>query len=245
MSDEAHKRAKPCSQPVTQSDKSGRRFMKKLAMTLTVMCISLIMAGCGNRFWQDTKEKASDTYDFMFDSAPTARSFHETSEIPIIELNHQAADVLFSNVGQYELSKFSAVFHKPFANQVEPSDKSVFGTVMMRQVSDRLVQHGLLITDGEPNHTDYEYSKTINPADYKSMNAKTREKLPPLAAMLNGNYVIGDNYIYMSASITRLVDNAVISAHNWTLPITDNVRQMLPQLKLDNGLEPTVKTRFE
>jgi hypothetical protein len=41
------------------------------------------------------------------------------------------------------------------------------------------------------------------------------------------------------------VDSAVVSAHNWTLPITDSVRQMLPQLAAeDKGMVPTVKTSF-
>ena len=219
--------------------------MNKVVLILMVTIITLFASGCGNRMWESTKETTSDTYNFVFDSAPTARSYHETSSIPLIELNYQAADVIYSNVGKYELSKHSAIFVHPFTNQNDPSDNAIFGRVMTEQVSDRLVQRGVLITSGEPNKTDYEYTKDINPNDYRSMNSNISGKLPPRAAMLTGTYVLGDNYIYMSAKVTRLVDNAVVSGHNWTLPITDNVRQMLPQLKLDDGLEPSVKTKFD
>jgi len=219
--------------------------MIKAAVILTVVLATLFASGCGNRMWDSTKSTASDTYDFMFDTSPTARSYHETSSIPIIELNHEAADLIYSNIGQFELSKKSAIFVHSFVNQNDPSDNSIFGTVMTQQIADRLVQHGVRITSGEPNETDYEYAENINPKDYDTMNPNVHVKLPPRTAILSGAYVLGDNYVYMSAKITRLVDNAVVSAHNWTLPITDNVRQMLPQLKIDNGLEPTVKTKFD
>lgn len=219
--------------------------MNKAALILAVVLTTFLTSGCGNRMWEDTKGTASETYDLMFDTAPTARSYHDSAGIPIIELNYQAADVIYTNVGQYELSKHSAVFVKPFTNQNDPSDNSIFGRVVTEQVADRLVQRGVLITSGEPNVTDFSYAKGINPTDYRAMNPNTREKLPPRAARLTGAYVIGDDYIYITAKVTRLIDNAVVSGHNWTLPITDNVRQMLPQLKLDEGLEPSVKTKFD
>lgn len=219
--------------------------MKKMVIICVFIFATLLASGCGNRMWEDTKDTAADTYNLMFDATPTARSYHELESVPLIELNYQAADVLYSNVGQYELSKHSAVFVKVFTNQNDPSDNAIFGKVMMEQISDRLVQRGVLITAGDPNESDFEYGPGVNPVDYRSMNSNTRVKLPPRAARLTGSYTIGDNYIYMAAKVTRLVDSAVVSAHNWTLPINDNVRQMLPQLKLEQGLEPSVKTKFE
>jgi len=219
--------------------------MNKAAITLVVILTTLFASGCGNRMWESTKKTTSNTYDFMFDTAPTARSYHDASSIPIIELNYQAADIIYSNVGKFELSKHSAIFVRPFTNQKDPSDNSIFGRVVTEQIADRLVQRGVLITDGEPNETDYEYGKGIAPADYRSMNANKLSKLPARTAMLTGTYVIGDNYIYMAAKVIRLVDKTVVSGHNWTLPITDNIRQMLPQLKLEDGLEPSVKTKFD
>jgi hypothetical protein len=218
--------------------------MNKAAMILMMILTTIFASGCGNRMWESTKKTTSDTYDFMFDTAPTARSYHDAASIPIIELNYQAADTIYSNVGQFELSKHSAIFVRPFTNQNDPSDGSIFGQVVTEQIADRLVQRGVLITDGEPGETDSAYAKGISQADYRTMNSNKLNKLPPRAAMLSGTYVIGDNYIYMAAKVTRLVDKTVISGHNWTLPITDNIRQMLPQLKLDDGLEPSVKTKF-
>lgn len=219
--------------------------MNKAPLILAVIFTVLFASGCGNRMWEDTKDTASNTYDYMFDTAPTARAYHETSSIPLIELNHDAADIIYSNIGKYELSKKSPVYVRPFTNQEDPADTSIFGRVMTEQVVDRLVQHGVLITTGKPKASDYTYSRGFNSSNYHTMNEKKLAELPARAAMLTGTYVIGDEHIYMSAKIIRLIDSAVISGQNWTLPINDNVRQLLPQLKLENGLEPTVKTRTQ
>jgi len=219
--------------------------MNKAVLIFTIITTGLFASGCGNRFWEDTKGTASDSYNYVFDTAPTARAYHEQESIPIIEINYQAADVLYSNVGHYELSKKSPVYVSKFINQNEPSDNSIFGHVMTEQISDRLVQRDVLITAGEPRPDDYFLPKGVELKRYSNPPQGRVENLPPRAAILKGTYVIGDNYIYMSAKIIRLDDKAVVSGHNWTIPISDNVRQMLPQLKLENGLEPTVKTKFD
>lgn len=222
--------------------------MKKAALMLLAAATLFFTTGCGNRMWEDTKETTADTFNYVFDTEPTARSYHDVAEVPIIELNHRAADVLYSNVAKGELTLQSAVFVRQFSNQSDPSDASIFGYVMTQQVTDRLVQRGVLITEGEPNATDYTYSNNLTAADYVDSGGLQTGKekvLPPRSARLTGTYVIGDNYIYMHAKVTRLVDSAVVSAHDWVLPITDNIRQMLPQLKVEEGLTPTVDTSFD
>jgi len=223
----------------------GWQQMNKAVLILLVISITLFMAGCGNRMWEDSKEGAAQTYNYVFDDAPTAKSYHETSSVPLIELNYRAADVLYSNVEKGELTLDSAIFVKRFTNQNDPGDNAIFGSVMTQQIADRLVQRGALVTDGTPNATDYLYGKDVNAEDYKSLNPNISGKLPPRSGMLTGNYVIGDNYVYMSSKVIRLVDSAVVSAHNWTLPISDNIREMLPQLKKDEGMVPTVKNKFD
>lgn len=195
--------------------------------------------------WEDAKKGTTDTFNYVFDTAPTARPYHETESIPIIELNYRAADVLFSNVSKGELTMESAIFVRRFTNQEDPSDMALFGDVVTQQISDRLVQRGVLIKDGKPNTTDYEHAEGFSASDYQSRSSLSAKQLPPRSAMLTGTYTIGTNFVYLSAKVTRLTDSAVVSAHNWTIPVSDNVRQLLPQLKSDDGLTPSVKTKFE
>lgn len=218
--------------------------MKKLLTICLLLAIPALTAGCGNRMWEATKKSANDTYDFMFDSAPTTRSYHDQASIPIIEINHQAGDVLYSNIGAYELSKKSPIYVRTFVNKTNPADNSPFGQVVMEQVADRLVQRGAVITQGEPGPDAFVLPRDVDPKLYKSPQGSL-DNLPPRSAVLTGSYTIGDNYIYMTAKITRLDDKAVISGHNWTIPITDDVRELLPSLKQDAGLEPTVKSKMD
>jgi len=74
--------------------------------------------------WEDTKETTSDTFNYVFDTTPTARSFHDTASVPIIDLNNRAADILYSNVGNNELTPHSAIFASPFTNQNVPLRKA-------------------------------------------------------------------------------------------------------------------------
>ncbi|MDD3312755.1 FlgO family outer membrane protein [Pseudodesulfovibrio sp.] len=219
-------------------------------MTQTIRLLALLAclalaAGCGNRMWQDTKKTAGDGFNYVFDTAPTTRSYHDESSVPIIEINHNAANVLYSNIGPSELSKKSPVYVRPFTDKNNPADTAPFGLVVMEQVADRLVQRGVLVTQGEPGPDAFMTPRDVDPALYRNPPQGSLENLPPRSAVLAGSYVIGDNYVYMTARIIRLDDHAVVSGHNWTIPITDNVRELLPQLRQDNGLEPSVKSKFD
>ncbi len=221
--------------------------MNKAALSILMTATLLFAQGCGNRMWEDGKDTASTTFDYVFDTAPTARPYHDTAEIPVIELNYRAADTLYANVTREELTRESALFVRRFVNRQDPGDNAIFGYVMAEQVADRLVQHGMLVTEGEPNVTDFSYAAGVTPDDYRKTGSNitgSTKPLPPRAAKLTGSYVIGEDYVYMTAKVVRLVDSAVVSAHNWVLPVTDNIRQMLPQLRIDEGLTPTVKTSF-
>lgn len=220
--------------------------MHKAALTILAVATLLFAAGCGNRMWEDGKKLTKNTYNYVFDDAPTAVPYHDVAEIPMIEINHDAADVLSDNVDGDELSSYSAVYVSRFTNQVNPGDTAVFGKVVAGQVADRLVQQELRVTEGEPGGTDYLYAADATEADYMGLTEKKVEELPPRVARLTGDYVIGNNFIFLSAKIIRLVDHTVIAAHNWTIPISDNVREMLPQLQRPGeGLAPTVQTTFK
>lgn len=220
--------------------------MHKAALTLLAITTLLFSTGCGNRMWEDAKGVTKDTYNYVFDTAPTAVPYHATSEIPMIEINHDAADVLAKNVTGDELADHSAVFISRFTNQADPNDQSIFGFVVQDQIADRLVQKELLVTKGDPSVTDILYADGATGDDYLGKTDKKKSDLPPRSAQLAGTYVIGDNFIYLSARLIRFVDGAIVSAHDWTIPITDNVRAMIPALKKPGeGMEPTVVTQFQ
>lgn len=218
-------------------------MLRKLIF-LAAIAILLAAAGCGNKMWEDTKDVAEDSYEYVFDKKPTARSYHDEASIPVIEVNYQAADVLARNVSGDELSPDSRVYFKIFHNAQDAADQSIFGLVMTQQVADRLVQRGVHLAKGDPKPNEYLPPQDVDIADYSNPAKFTSGDLPPRAAILDGHYVMGDQYIYMTATITRLDDDVVVSGHNWTVPITDNVRLLLNRPAPPGGMTPTVKTQF-
>lgn len=219
--------------------------MNKKLVILMVLATILITTGCGSRLWQDTKDTAGDVYDYAFDTSPTAVPYHDAEAIPIIELNHDAADVLYKNVGKNELSKRSPIYVVTFTNQGDPTDHAIFAKVVTDQVTDRLVQRGMVITAGDPKPSDLLMPSGVPPIKYQNPPQGNIDLLPPRAGQLTGTYVIGKNFIYLTAKITRLDDKAIVSGTNWTLPLSGNVRQLLNKLDEDTGLEPSVQTTFE
>lgn len=220
--------------------------MHKTALILLAAATLLFSTGCGNRFWEDTKGATKSTYNYLFDTSPTAVPYHATAEIPMIEINHDAADILAKNVNDDELTPQSSIFVSRFTNQAKPNDQAIFGDVVKDQIADRLVQHDMLVTTSDPKSTDLLYPAGATGDDYLGKTDAKTADLPPRSARLSGVYVIGENFIYLSARITRLVDSAVVSAHNWTIPISDNIREMIPELKKPGeGMQPTVVTKFQ
>lgn len=217
--------------------------MYKKLLTFAFCATIFLASGCGNKMWEDTKDTAGDTYDYVFDTAPTAKSYHDEEVIPIIEVNYQAADILAAHIRANELTKESPIYVKVFTNAQNPADNSIFGLVMTQQVADRLVQRSVIIKKGEPKPDEYFLPQGVDKMDYADAVKNTSGELPPRAAILDGHYVIGNQYVYLTAKVTRLDDSAIVSGHNWTVPLSDNVKHLLGQPRQKDGLKPTVKTR--
>lgn len=219
-------------------------MLRKLIL-FAVIVIVLAALGCGNKMWEDTKDVTKNSYEYVFDKKPTARSYHDDASVPVIEINYQAADVLARNVTRDELSADSRVYLTVFRNAQNAADNSIFGMVMTQQVSDRLVQRGVHLIQGEPAAEEYFKPANVDMKDYSNPVKYTEGKLPPRSAMLDGHYVVGDKYVYMTAYIKRLDDNVIVSGYNWTVPMTDNTRLLLNQPASEHGMTPSVKTQFQ
>lgn len=219
-------------------------MLRKLIL-FAVIAILLAAPGCGNKMWEDTKDVTKTSYDYVFDKTPTARSYHDDASLPIIEINYQAADVLARNVSRDELASNSRIYLQVFRNAQNAADNSIFGLLMTQQVSDRLVQRGVHLVTGDPKPEEFFKPENVDMKDYADPVKNTTGDLPPRAAMLDGHYVVGDQYVYMTAYIKRLDDNVIVSGHNWTVPITDNIRLMLNRPVGQDGMTPSVKTQFQ
>lgn len=218
--------------------------MKKASLIFALLAAFTLASGCGNKMWDDTKDTAENSFNYVFDTAPTAESYHDLESIPLIQINHRAADKLFHNIQKKEITGNSNIYFKEFTNARTPSDDSIFGLVITQHVGERMVQQGVRLTKGDPKATDYFPPQNVDIKKYDDPVKYIPGDLPPRAGLLEGHYVVSDHYIYVTATITRLDDNVIISGHNWTVPLSDNVRNLLDMPKPDGGLTPVVNTQF-
>lgn len=227
--------------------------MKKKVLLLTAsLLIPVLLSGCS--VYDKAKQGAKDTYNFMFDREPKSGPVYKEDTTPLIELNSDAAGSLFYNISQHhELPPNSPIYVRSFTNEQDSNDTSRFGRIMANQVASRLAQHDLLITDGPPKPMPepVEMKQAPVPEDnatgettFFGLLNKKKEEVTPRPAMLMGTYYIGDTVIYMNAKIIRLDDDVVVSSTSWTLPINDNTRELLPQLKRPGGTDPAVRDKF-
>jgi hypothetical protein len=89
------------------------------------------------------------------------------------------------------------------------------------------------------DHDPMPSSPEAREAEYK----RTQEEFNPVRPCeLTGTYLIADRVVYISARITALDNGQVMAAHSWTVPVNRNTRALLPQLKQNGGMRPSVRT---
>ena len=214
--------------------------MRRTSIFLALLVLVLALSACG--IWRTTKKSAAKAYEFTFDTKATAEPITAQDEIPFIELNYDGADEIYDSVQRDELPNPSPVYVTPFVDSKKPDQPSLFGQVVSEYVAKRLVQDGLVITEGNPKATDY--FPPPEPTKDQGLKASLGAYKPPRAALLTGSYVIAEDFVYVTAQVTRLDDKAVVAGHSWPVPITDNVRKLLPEIQRNEGLVPTVQTSF-
>ncbi|MGE4291337.1 MAG: FlgO family outer membrane protein [Desulfovibrio sp.] len=222
--------------------------MRNCAYLLLIVALACL-AGCS---WSKVKRDYDKAADFVFDIGPTSKPLSEEDETPIISLNYEAADELASDLGN-DLDRESPIRVFPFVNVSWKADPSPFGRAVAEQVAARLAQRdfNVIMASSEPQKTPAPApDPTPNPGEANATAADFLSTLgksayPQTQAEMNGNYLIGADVIYLSASVTDSASGAVFSGWQWTLPVNKNTMTLLPQLRnVNEGLTPTVQRQF-
>lgn len=223
--------------------------MKLRGIFVAVLICAALASACTMR---EVKKNYDSTRNWVFETEPTAKPSHVEDNTPLIELNYDAADALDSDLW-LKFDPKSPIYFKQFTNMTDPGDTAPLGRVVTEQVIARLAQSELNVVTGKPRPEDYE-----KPAPVMVMKSEDGEEMaveekpsaeeqmrPYTPSILTGTYLIGDDVIFISAKITSLRENRVVSGYQWTLPINQNTRTLLPQLmRPQRGMTPTVQTRF-
>ena len=164
---------------------------------------------------------------------------------PIIEMeeSYDAADCLYADLW-LELSPESPIYYTFFTDLANPEITAPFGRVVTEQVAARLAQKDYKIVSGQARKDDYttpepvrqlpstqnkEGSLEQNTTATDEPELSLSEQFRPIwPCIMTGDYLIGDDVIFISARINTIRNNQLISSYQWTVPINQNTRTLLP-----------------
>lgn len=225
------------------------------ALTLLVLLAGLL-SGCGSTstsYYSSLKRTAVDAKDDLLGTRPTTGELFKEDSTPLTDINYDAADTM---MGMFmpALNKNSAIYVEPFTNRMDMGDPSPFGPLVSEQVAARLAMRNFMVTMGRPKKpapkpapepAERPEGLALSGAEAKAADKRTWEaQNEARPSVLSGTYLIADKVIYVSARIVALDDGQVMAAHTWTVPVNRNTRAMLPQLKQNGGMKPSVRTQL-
>ncbi len=231
-----------------------RTRLRTPCLPALILLISAALAGCGagsttTSYYNSIKRTMGDAKDDLMGSRPTTSELFAEDSTPLTDINYDAADDMMG-LFMPAMNKRSPIYYERFTNRVDPADASPFGRLVSDQVAARLAMRNFKVTDGPARIPLTSLPKPVE-HDPMPVNAEARktedqrmveESSPVRPCVLSGTYLIADRVVYITARITALDDNQVMAAHSWTVPVNRNTRAMLPQLKQNGGLKPSVRT---
>lgn len=230
---------------------NGLRHLRATALLLAALSALVLLSGCASTttsFYNTIKRTAVDAKNDVLGTRPTTSELFTEDNTPLVDINYDAADDLMG-LFMPALNRNSPIYYERFRNRIDPADPSPFGRLVSEQVAARLALRNFKVTDGpatvpplrEPEKPQANLSP--DPKVRAEVSAKNTEQFnPPRPSVLTGNYLIADKVVYISAKITALDDGQVMAAHHWTVPVNRNTRSLLPQLKQNGGMKPSVRT---
>jgi TolB-like protein len=153
-------------------------------------------------------------------------TYEEAANSKLIAANYQAADTLVSRT---TLESGKAIVVANLVDMDSPSRSSMLGRLVAEHVSSRLAQRGVPVlaipVPGEPA-----LQQTAQGDLLLSREAREFAAARGVQAVVVGAYAPADYYVYVTLKLIRTVDNMVLSAHSYALPLDDNVASLLPRM---------------
>ncbi|MFY3385271.1 FlgO family outer membrane protein [Paracidovorax sp. MALMAid1276] len=183
-----------------------RAGLRGLAAT-TAAVAALSLAGCASRYYYGEAGGAG------VGGAP------RTS---VIHANHHAADMLLMNA---PLDREHAVLVATLVNVDRLGESSRLGRIFSEQIAGRLVQRGLPVT--ELKLRDSVMIQREQGELLLSRELRELSRSHDAQAVVVGTYAASATVLYVSIKLVKPEGNVVVAAHNYAVPMDDNVRALL------------------
>ena len=196
-----------------------RRFAQgKLAAASGAVAVAVaaaaLLSGCASSYYYGESAGGSGGGGaFGLGSAP------RTS---IITANHAAADMLLQTA---PLDREHAVLVATLVNVDRLNESSRLGRIFSEQIAGRLVQRGYPVTElklRENVAMQREQGELLLSRELRDVS-----RAHDAQAVVVGTYAVSATVLYVSIKLVKPDGNMVVAAHNYAVPMDDNVRALL------------------
>lgn len=184
--------------------------LKKL-FTFVSFIAMLGLGGC-----EDFPKK--DTYS-------TSSSALQTPEPSIVKVAYGAIDKLIDAQSiDPKVSDNTLILVSTIQNIDAINQSSTFGRVLSEQMSSRLVQLGVPVNELKMRGSLY-----VGSQGEQILSREIREvsKTQKADLIIAGTYAIAGKVVYVNVKLIRPDDSRILSAYDFSIPLTPNIRTML------------------
>lgn len=194
-----------------------RRFARgqlAAASGVAVIATAALLSGCASSYYYgDSAGGSGGAGSFGLGSAP------RTS---IITANHAAVDMLLQTA---PLDREHAVLVATLVNVDRLNESSRLGRIFSEQIAGRLVQRGYPVT--ELKLRDSVAMQREQGELLLSRELREVSRAHDAQAVVVGTYAVSATILYVSIKLVKPDGNMVVAAHNYAVPMDDNVRALL------------------
>lgn len=161
-------------------------------------------------------ETVSPLHSYYYGERPGA------SRSNLIEVNERAADTLLQTA---PLDASKPVLVATLVNVDRLTESSRLGRMFSEQIAARLVQRGLRVTEVKLR----ENLLLSRDQGELLLSREVREvsQAQDAQAVVVGTYAVSSTVVYINLKLVNPVGNTVVAAHNYAVPMDENVRALL------------------
>ncbi len=144
------------------------------------------------------------------------------SRVDLIEVNERATDALLLNA---PLDASQPVLVATLVNVDRLAESSRLGRMFAEQIAGRMVQRGLRVTEVKLRenlvlHRDQ--GELLLSREVREVSQAQNAQ-----AVVVGTYAVSASALYITLKLVNPVGNTVVAAHNYAVPVDENVRALL------------------
>ena len=186
-----------------------RRLALRACAAAAVSAAALSLAGCASSYYYG-------------DNASGAGGGGGAPRTSVIAANHHAADMLLQGA---PLDREHAVLVATLVNVDRLDESSRLGRIFSEQIAGRLVQRGLSVTELKMRESvamQREQGELLLSRELRDVS-----RAHDAQAVVVGTYAVSSTILYVSIKLVKPDRNLVVAAHNYAVPMDDNVRALL------------------